>query len=1759
MFSSNSMAVRKWWTWNADYEEEKEQRRCDSQSADITLFPQDKDEFSQEEEEEEEGQREEFTIVEDVDNETLYFTPSPSLLSYTSCPSSLDTDSGEGEHQFSCNDSNDEEEDGVPYCYESSVTPQSQEYMEESTMEHRVTRIENENENLDKENDTEFGTSKGELKVEERKLDIDIFNNVLIFEPPEAEREYQDKEGEDEEEGLPRSSTDLLSFSSSSSSTKDNEKETGMVSEEDRMRNSIQSVVDGQFRSLVGKLIAADNLNAERWKEIICSLSWEAASLIKLDASKEGKAMDPRGYVKVKCIACGHHTESEIIKGAVFKKNVAHKHMPTRYKNPRLLLLGGALEYDGPSSQLSSFDNLLQQENDFFHMILGKIEAHRPNVVLVEKTVSRPAQEFFLAKEISLVSDFNKSRLEYIAQCTGAQIVSSLNNLSVTNVMHCEHFHIEKFVEEHGSTGNVAIKLTKHLMFFEGCPKSLGCTILLKGASGDELKKVKRVVQHAVFAANHLVLETSFLTDERARFLETPSHSAAIVGKPSRQMHSETSICTIHGFAVPVLHKAHAGEFKEHNKDKSLAISPHLSRDYLNKIEQDSEPTISTGPLQIKECVSMPSCRDVCPTNEVMLQKSINAAYRGVLLSPVSSSPLMSGLSASLKWAFGEAFPLTDRSSYAAITSYLGMKDSESNNCTTGDVSTFSDTSGTDDCRKISEESPGKVQSKNEGITDIRNDFDSLDSEPKIESKNKDCTHYEGGISKEGLTTSLSLHQSILVSFSSHCLLKGTVCECSHVSRINYYGSSDKPLERFMKDRLFVQSSRCHACDQPPTAHAYFYTHRQGKLTISVQQLHSDFILPSVGEGKIWMWHRCLRCEWKDGIPQGNRRVVMSDGASVLSYGKFLELIFLNHIEAHIASCGHCLQRDCLQFYGLGNLVACFHYSAINVFGVCLPSKIMFNHSNQQEWLGKKVAEVAEEGSNFFSEILRLIHGIKCNVTGGLRDLSKIEGMLQEERQEFKDSLQKAITKNWQPGQPAADILELNCLRRKLLFESYVWECRFSQLLSSVEVERSLISSVIKPQDLDSSVEKQTGSNEKIGSHMANNHDGSVSGFNLSSMHGDGHGVNSECTGTKETKLGCEKVIADEIVQSLNIPCSLQDVNLVDQLTEVPKTYDKSLDLMVDGKQPIRNFDIAGQEMTSQSTSNKCSARDNISGNQALGLEGRKVDLSLLEGNLQFHRPPSEGNSCGVSDLSDTFNAAWTGAHLFASHALNKILNSEEVSELPFENSVQQSLIQSIVNIESCDSNLNMQDKDVLKPSTSTPSLPVKSFNELKDFKNLIWHPFSCLYVVLSKASQEFLYKLISQYTPVLVNSAFTLLNQGAARLLLPSGINNIVIPVYDDEPTSLIAYALSSKQYWAQISDNTLEEKQRDKHEDIQREIIDSIGTDRVVSRLHKNIDLSSEVSEFDYEGRSNSSENASTSGSHGTADSEPLLHTKVTHAEISFSDVCQLGKVKYSVICYHAKNFSALRKICCLTEIDFICSLSRCKKWVAQGGKSKVFFAKTLDDRFIIKQLTKTELESFLKFAPEYFKHLTNSLSTGSPTCLAKVLGVYQVSIKQSKGSKDGKMDLMVMENLFFGRSVTRIYDLKGSLRNRYNPESSGVLLDQNLIEAMLSSPIFVGNKAKHHLERAVWNDTSFLNSINVMDYSLLVGVDEEQQELVLGIIDFVRQYTWDKHLETWVKASGILGGPKNESPTVISPKEYKKRFRKAISNYFQTVPEP
>ncbi|EKD12669.1 phosphatidylinositol-4-phosphate 5-Kinase [Drepanopeziza brunnea f. sp. 'multigermtubi' MB_m1] len=278
-------------------------------------------------------------------------------------------------------------------------------------------------------------------------------------------------------------------------------------------------------------------------------------------------------------------------------------------------------------------------------------------------------------------------------------------------------------------------------------------------------------------------------------------------------------------------------------------------------------------------------------------------------------------------------------------------------------------------------------------------------------------------------------------------------------------------------------------------------------------------------------------------------------------------------------------------------------------------------------------------------------------------------------------------------------------------------------------------------------------------------------------------------------------------------------------------------------------------------------------------------------------------------------------------------------------------------------------------------------------------------------------------------------------------------------------------------------------------------------------------------------------------------LLQATGTHLSYNFSD----GSAQMRCKVFFAEQFDAVRRKCGVSD-RIVESLSRCLKWDSKGGKTKSVFLKTLDDRLVIKSLSQVETAAFLKFAPAYFEIMAQALFHDLPTVIAKMLGFYQIVIKNPVTGTEIKWDVLVMENLFYDRSPTRIFDLKGSMRNRKiqsTGEQNEVLLDENMVEFIYESPLFAREHSKKLLRSAIFNDTLFLQRNDVMDYSLMVAVDEARKELVVGIIDVVRTYTWDKKLESWIKDRGFAGGGRNR------PTEYKSRFREAMNRYILQAP--
>ncbi|KAM0821117.1 hypothetical protein ACQ4PT_063522 [Festuca glaucescens] len=878
-------------------------------------------------------------------------------------------------------------------------------------------------------------------------------------------------------------------------------------------------------------------------------------------------------------------------------------------------------------------------------------------------------------------------------------------------------------------------------------------------------------------------------------------------------------------------------------------------------------------------------------------------------------------------------------------------------------------------------------------------------------------------------------------------ILQGAIGNFSTgLSSINSMKQESEQLEKTLSDVivLYLQKHNCLSCVEPPEAHMYSYTHRDGTLTVLVRSLPLGAALSGQDQGRIWMWTRCLRCSGKP-----TNRVIISSSARNLSFGKFLELSFSTHSSAKkLSTCGHLLHRDCLRFFGLGSKVAMFRYSSVEIYSACKPAMaLQFHDPNKKEWLDVEVKNVLLKWKLLFSEIENIIQGLKSRYSGEAMGENRnssaceglfleVSGMLAQEKDEFEVSL-NAFDHIAKPEACAYDILSLNWLYQQLLLGFYIWDIRLGHLLQYSKINAA---------SSDNSTHKSKAENELRSSKTI-------------AVHGD----------------------------SLSVP----------------------------------NIAMERQEATINSSGdfeNSCSG--------TISEKDKLTEKSIIK---------EQGSSPGVADEN-------------GSHQIDPSV--QNVNHIFLDKS-------SVLPVKNDEHPAPARGDEI--PPVAIPCKGLHVLRNLLDFASddtgeWVWSKFSHLEREYKKEIQVGSldkFHLINKYTPS--SSSLTQLKYQMHLMHFTVGPCGNILSIVDEEVSSIIAYALAISEQQGIYSEAAFE-----KDELISRKKLDKVAP----SNLARGISMPASVVstnkslEKDHSMLSNASSLTYEESASGFYDSF-LSALKDMHPEICLNSEKLALKSKYTVVSIYARQFYELRKICCPSELAYISSISRCKIWNAQGGKSKAFFAKSMDDRFIIKEIKKTEFDSFLKFGLEYFKHFGVSRASSNPTCLAKILGIYQV--KEIRNGKETRSNFMVMENLLFGRNILRRYDLKGALFSRYvadskNPES--VLLDQNFIEDMRTMPIYIEGKTKNLMERAIWNDTSFLCRMNVMDYSLFVGVDKQKKELVFGIIDYLRQYTWDKQLESWVKTSLVV--PKNLSPTVISPKEYKLRFRIFMSQYFLSVPD-
>lgn len=238
---------------------------------------------------------------------------------------------------------------------------------------------------------------------------------------------------------------------------------------------------------LLNQLLLTENLDTA-WSKVLINQCARIAHTIHPEYC-QNESMDVRNFVNIKKISSGSRSECTIVGGVVFSKNVSHKDMKAKIDNPKVLIVKCPIAYQRVEGKFVTIESLILQEKEYLRNVTSRILSYAPDVVLVHKNVAGLAQDMLRERGITLVLDVKLSVIERLSQCLKCDVVTSIDsNIGIPKLGKCKKFYTKSFIDGSGSA--------KTLMFFEIPYSQLGCSLILRGGTENELARVKRVASN---------------------------------------------------------------------------------------------------------------------------------------------------------------------------------------------------------------------------------------------------------------------------------------------------------------------------------------------------------------------------------------------------------------------------------------------------------------------------------------------------------------------------------------------------------------------------------------------------------------------------------------------------------------------------------------------------------------------------------------------------------------------------------------------------------------------------------------------------------------------------------------------------------------------------------------------------------------------------------------------------------------------------------------------------------------------------------------------------------------------------------------------------------------------------------------------------------------------------------------------------------------------------------------------------------------
>lgn len=951
-------------------------------------------------------------------------------------------------------------------------------------------------------------------------------------------------------------------------------------------------------------------------------------------------------------------------------------------------------------------------------------------------------------------------------------------------------------------------------------------------------------------------------------------------------------------------------------------------------------------------------------------------------------------------------------------------------------------------------------------------------------------------------------HRSIHFLHSRVSIKHATPCYGPVVVVVDFYSDNDKCLGNFLEQTLQETGKPCDECGDLLLNHYKTYVHGDYKIDLIVERIDDAQIMEHFKDkNKRIMWSYCPECKKSSPI------TAMSDETYFLSLGKFFELMFWSRHTWHEKQCEHDFFKGQVKFFGINGHFIRIEVSEIATYEVVVPrKKLEFVATVNLELKLDSLKRIQESSARFFQSISNRLNRIKVDTfekaEAGYQKIEELKNRVRTE-EAFISTKTLHIYESTLP----TNYMSLNVVQRDIQELGVAWDREFNDFENQFLPTENEITKITQfhlrnflmdrlDTEMKENVEDQELSEPKTPEKASEAE--KISGEENEDLSPPREDRNqSKPMNADLFSIGSRRIpltiIEDKIMQ---IRQSLED----DQNRHILRSPTKS--------KADHDADLILNESASQNAPKRVQDLTNYFNQMTLEFQKqREAVLERQSGKYKAvpivsSQPIVEiyDNIEDVVDVDRKLNAASKvslalDANYGSDSSRSKTQRLLNDTDGYLEHNQRKTLASSIDHPR--------DSRDALKPKIDIPQPEKNSL--LKSLSNF-WADRSA-----------------TLWDPLEYPLDFTEHTFADSEVI-----------VREDEPSSLVAFCLSTSDYKQKIAgmganDSFMSEDKASETMEISEQFKKKSEHFAKLERKFKkrNDQTKSENSEL-----------------------ETIMNkTKSSHLKYQFVD----GSTDMSCKIFYSEQFDALRKACGVDD-SFIQSLSRCVKWNSTGGKSGSNFLKTLDNRYIVKELSKSELESFVSIAPFYFKYISQSTFNTLTTALAKIFGFYQVEFKNSMNGKTFKMDFLIMENLFYNRKTTRIFDLKGSMRNRHVKQTgkeNEVLLDENMIEYIYESPVFVKEQLKKLLRGSLFNDTSFLSAMDVMDYSLVIGIDDSSGKLYVGIIDWLRTFTWDKKVENWVKGKSLVG-KKGKDPTIVTPKQYRTRFREAMDRYILEVPD-